>query len=44
VKDTVPARIQLKILDCVDRVPIAKRVMPLQHLMQHDPIEETAQS
>ena len=44
VKDAVPSRVEFQVLDGVDGVPTAEHVMPLQHLMQHDAIEETAQS
>jgi hypothetical protein len=44
VKDAVPSRVEFQILDGIDGIPTAEHVMPLQHLMQHDAIEETAQS
>src|SRR4051812_49835482 len=43
VKDAVPSRVEFQVLDGVDGKPTAEHVMPLQHLMQHDAIEETAQ-
>src|SRR4051812_16784979 len=42
-EDAVPSRVEFQVLDCVDGEPAAEHVMPLQHLMQHDAIEETAQ-
>ena len=44
VKDTVPARIELQILDRIDRIPAAQHVMPLQELMQHDAVEQPTQA
>src|SRR5690348_3744232 len=44
VEDAVPAGIQFKVLDCVDRIPAAQHVVPLKHLMQHDPVEEPAEA
>ena len=43
VKDAVPSRVEFEVLDGVDGKSTAEHVMPLQHLMQHDAIEETAQ-
>ena len=44
VKDAAPSRVEFQVLYGVDGIPTAEHVMPLQHLMQHDATEETAQS
>jgi hypothetical protein len=43
VKDAVPSRVEFQVFDGVDLIPTAEHVVPLQHLMQHDAIEETTQ-
>jgi hypothetical protein len=40
VKNTVPEGVELEVLDGVHRIPAAQHVMPLQHLMQNDAVEE----
>jgi hypothetical protein len=42
MKNAVPTGVQFKILDRANRVPIAQHVMPLQHLVKNDPVEEAA--
>ena len=44
VKDAVPSCVEFQVLEGIDGIPTAEHVMPLQHLMQHDATEETAQS
>lgn len=43
VEDAIPARVAFQVLDGGDRVPAAQHVIPLQHLMQDDAIEEPAE-
>jgi hypothetical protein len=44
VKDAVPARIELQILDAVDRIPAAEHVVPLKQLVKNDSIEEATEA
>jgi hypothetical protein len=43
VEEPVPERVELQVVERGDRVPTAQHVVPLQHLMQHDPVEEPAE-
>ena len=43
VKEAVPQRIDLKVLDAGGRIPgTGEHMVPLQHLMQDDPVEEAS--
>lgn len=44
VKYPVPQCIELEVINRVDGIPAAQHVMPLQDLMQHDPIKEAAKA
>lgn len=45
VEQAVPAGIDLKVADAVGRIPGARQhVMPLEHLMEDDPIEESSEA
>lgn len=45
VENAVPKRVELEVLDGVGRVPGAgQHVMPLQNLMQNDPVEKPAEA
>ena len=40
MEDAVPQRVELKVLERVDRIPAAQHVVPLQQLVQDDAVEE----
>jgi hypothetical protein len=44
VEEAVPEGVELEALEVGDRVPAAQHVVPLQHLVQHDAVEEAAEA
>ena len=44
VEDTVPERVEPKVLNGVDWIPARQHVMPLQDLVQNDAIEKSSEA
>ena len=43
VEEAIPSGVQFQVGQIGDGIPATEHMMPLEHLVQHDPVEEAAQ-